>query len=321
MLAGLIFFVAPLALLVAAGVISAARARRQVWTPAAGLALVSTVVWLVYVGLYQHETPCDGGATRCPTVYGYDAPLPDEHPAGILLLVAGFAVPAACIGWRRLVPPLTTGAALALVPTVLAWWTAPRGDNDGLWTLIFWFLPLLGGLAAVVVAVAERITVARRRSPSEHGTFAVATPSDRLAALAIDVGIVGGVLVVPLTALSHAKLEIAAGVVGVAAATTYLAVPVAWKGRTLGQWLVGLFVMDARTNRPLPLLRAILRSVVVVVEVALLPSLVFAVPAVIELAVLSASGRTLTDRLLRTSVLSDRRPAGAPSVPAGLELQ
>lgn len=52
MVQGLIFFVTPLAVLVAAGVIAATRQRRQAWTSAAVLALVSTVVWLVYVGLY-----------------------------------------------------------------------------------------------------------------------------------------------------------------------------------------------------------------------------------------------------------------------------
>ncbi len=94
-------------------------------------------------------------------MYGYDAPLPDEHVAGIVLLLAGFAVPALWVGWRRLAPPLTTGASLAVGPTVLAWWTAPRGDNDGLWALVFWFLPVLGGLAAVLAAVAERVGTAR----------------------------------------------------------------------------------------------------------------------------------------------------------------
>jgi hypothetical protein len=253
-------------------------------------------------------------------VYGYDALLPDEHLAGILLLVAGFAVPAACVGWRRLVPPLSAGAALALGPTVLAWWTAPRGDNDGLWVLIFWFLPFLGVLAAGVVAVTGLIAAARRRAPSPHRTFTIASPSERLAALAIDVGAVGGLLMAPLTALSHTNLEIVAGVLGIAVATTYLAVPVAWKGRTLGQSLLGLYVMDASTNKRVPIARALLRSVVVVLEIALVPTLILAVPAVIELVVLSVSGRTLTDRLLRTSVVCDR-PLDGVSVPAGLAQQ
>lgn len=306
---GLILFAAPLAVLVTAGGISASRARRQVWISALGLVLVSTLVWLVYVGLYQHETPCDGRATRCPTIYGYDAPLPDQHLAGNLLLVAGFVVPAAFAGWRGGVPPLAAGAALALGPTVLAWWTAPRGDNDGLWALVFWFLPLLGFLAAGLVAVAALIAAARRRASSQHRTLVVATAPERLAAIAIDVTTLGAVLLAPLTALSHARLEIVAGVTGIVVATGYLGVPVAWKGRTLGQSLVGLVVVNEGTNQPVPIARALLRSLVVVLEVALVPTLVFAIPAVLELTTLSASGRTLTDRLLRTSVMSDREHA------------
>lgn len=89
MVSGLLFFMAPLVVLVAMGVITGARRPRPPWTTAVVLLLASTTVWLVYVGLYQHETPCSGKTTGCPTVYGYGAPLPDEHVAGILLLLAG----------------------------------------------------------------------------------------------------------------------------------------------------------------------------------------------------------------------------------------
>ena len=165
---GLYLFMAPLVALVAVGVYACARRPRPRWTTAVLLLLASTTVWLVYVGLYQHETPCQGEATGCPTIYGYDAPLPDGHIAGTVLLLAGFVVPALLVGWHRLAPALTTGASLALGPTVLAWWTAPRGDNDGLFPLIdqrfwhiFWYLPVLGSLAAVAAAVAERVGTAR----------------------------------------------------------------------------------------------------------------------------------------------------------------
>lgn len=309
MLAGLLFFMAPLVVLVAMGVIAAARRPQPPWTTALVLIVPSTTVWLVYVGLYQHETPCNGTSTGCPTVYGYDAPLPDEHSAGILLLLAGFAVPALWVGWRRLAPPLTTGASLAVGPTVLAWWTAPRGDNDGLWALVFWFLPALGGLAVVVAAVAERVSASRVEHDAAARELTNAPASDRLAALAIDVAIAGAALVVPLTALSHANLEVVAAVLGVAAATAYLAVPLVWKGRTLGQSLVGLFVLDSTTGRPVPAVRAVLRSVVVVLEVAAVPTVILAVPALAEWVSLAGSGRTVTDRLLGTVVLSERRAA------------
>ncbi|HEX9683517.1 MAG TPA: RDD family protein [Acidimicrobiales bacterium] len=314
MLVGLAFLMAPLIVLVVAAAIAASNGPRRTGSSAVALAVISTAVWLAYVGLYQHETPCDGRATRCPTVYGYEAPLPDEHAAGILLLLAGFALPALWAGWRRRIPPMTAGAALALGPTSLAWWTAPRGDNDGLWALIFWFLPILGAAAAVVVTVADRVGTARRQSRSRERPQTVASPSDRLAALAIDVVVIGGVLVVPLTTLSHAKLEAFAGVLGIVLAMAYMAIPLAWKGRTLGQSLVGLFVVDSRTSRSVSLTRASVRGLIVVLEVAAVPTLILAIPAFVELMALINSGRTLTDRLLGTAVLSARGAADAVPV-------
>ena len=308
MLAAGLFFIAPLVALVAMGVIAAAGQPRRPWRLALALAVTSTMVWLLYAGLYQHGTPCNGKATRCPTVYGYDAPLPDDHVAGIVLLVVGFAVPALWVGWRHLAPPLTAGASMAVGPTVLAWWTAPRGDNDGLWALVFWFLPVLGGLAAVLAAVAERVGSVRVGQAEVAPELTNARPADRLAALAIDLAVAGAALVVPLTALSRAKLEVMAAVLGVAAATAYLAVPIVWKGRTLGQSLVGLFVFDFTTGRRVPALRAVVRSTILVLELAAVPSIVLAVPALSELVLLAVSGRTVTDRLLGVVVLSERRP-------------
>lgn len=319
MLAGLVFLMAPLVVLVAVGVIAGARQPRPPWIPAGALLVSSTAVWLVYVGLYQHETPCDGGTTGCPTVYGHGALLPDEHIAGIVLLLVGFALPAVWVGWRRLLPPVTIGASLALGPTVLAWWTAPRGDNDGLWALVFWFLPALGGLAAGVAAVAQRVGTARAQHDAGARELTNARPTDRLAALAIDVAIAGAVLVVPLTTLSHEKREVVAAVLGVASATAYLAVPLAWRGRTLGQSLVGLFVLDSTTNRPVSPGRAIVRSLIVVLEVAAVPTLILAIPAAAEWISLAGSGRTMTDRVLGTVVLSERRAAERTLAPAAIE--
>lgn len=144
MILAVLVLLAPIVVLVVVGGVAAARQPRPPWRRAFVLALGSTAVWLVNVGLYEHETPCDG-KTRCPTVYGYEAPLADDQGAGFVMLLAWFLVPALWVGWRRVLPPLTAGAALVIGPTSLAWWTAPRGDNDGLWTLIFWFLPSSAG--------------------------------------------------------------------------------------------------------------------------------------------------------------------------------
>jgi len=59
------------------------------------------------------------------------------------------------------------GVGLAGPPMVLALWTAPRGDNDGLWLL---WLPLLAGLGLLLTLtawVAGR-SVRRLRRRSTH---------------------------------------------------------------------------------------------------------------------------------------------------------
>jgi len=142
-------------------------------------------------------------------------------------------------------------------------------------------------------------TVMERRS----GRRAAGLPV-RLAALAIDVVIVGAVLVVPLTAMCHAKQEIAAGVVGIGVATIYLAALVSVRGGSVGQSLVGLGVVDASTGSKLALSRALLRSLIVVVEVSLAPTLILSPIAFAELWSASVTGRSLTDRLLRTEVVT-----------------
>jgi hypothetical protein len=180
---------------------------------------------------------------------------------------------------------------------------------------VFWFLPAVGGLAAVVTAVAERVGAARRETSelTEHEEITAARLADRLAGVAIDVAVAGAVLVVPLTALSHAKLEVLAALVGITVATAYLAVPLARRGHTFGQSLVGLSVLDARTGARLPLPRASLRSLIVVLEIVGVPTFVLALPALAELLALSGSGRTFTDRVLGTSVVSSRRSAATLS--------
>jgi len=68
-------------------------------------------------------------------------------------------------------------------------------------------------------------------------------------------------------------------------------------------------VLDFTTGRPISARQAVLRSVVVVLEVAAVPTVVLAVPALVEVASIAGSGRSVTDRLLGTVVLSRRRPS------------
>jgi hypothetical protein len=60
-------------------------------------------------------------------------------------------------------PVVPTG--LLLPQFVLAPWTTPRGDNDGLWVLIFPFLGVL--FACALVAAAASSWVARRLRESQ----------------------------------------------------------------------------------------------------------------------------------------------------------
>lgn len=268
--------------LVAAGAVAARQARLYMWRSAAGLVFISTLVWLAVVGLYQHETPCAVAPTAVPRFTGTThRSRTNTSPGGCFF----WRLRHTCRVGRR--PPFDSTRdgrrCAALGPTALAWWTAPRGDNDGLWALVFWALPILGGLAGIVAAVSERIVTARPRSAGDQLTLTAATTSDRLAALVVDIALIALVLVLPLTWLSDAKREVLAGVGGLAAAATYLGIAVAVKGHSIGQSLVGLLVVDARTNGRVPVVRALPRSVVVVIEVALVPTLTFAVFAVIEL--------------------------------------
>ncbi|HET7487123.1 MAG TPA: hypothetical protein VFJ85_04290 [Acidimicrobiales bacterium] len=62
------------------------------------------------------------------------------------------------------------GAAVVVPALLLAGWTAPRGDNDGLWILWFpflaGFLVLLSVVASTTATLADRVTARRRSAPS-----------------------------------------------------------------------------------------------------------------------------------------------------------
>jgi len=165
-------------------------------------------------------------------------------------------------------------------------------------------LPLAAALWVGHAVAASRTS---RPRPPDGEAAVPATPSDRLAALAVDVAIVGAALVVPLTLMSHAKHEVAATVVGVAVATAYFAGFGAARGQTLGQSLLGLSLVDAQSMRRPTLSRAVLRSLVIVLEVAAVSTIVLSPPAIAELVSVVTTGRSLTDRLLRTRVVNKAR--------------
>jgi hypothetical protein len=80
----------------------------------------------------------------------------EEMPNGlpyVVVLLVGAAVLGLVLGGH----PLVTGALLVAPALLAAPWTAPRGDNDGLWLLIFPGLVWYGLLAAGAHWLAVRV--------------------------------------------------------------------------------------------------------------------------------------------------------------------
>ncbi len=80
---------------------------------------------------------------------------PSERPISIfiwaIILAAFFA------GLFSGAKERTIAIALALPPLILAIWTAPRGDDDGLWILIFPFLLFSGALCYCLARLGANI--------------------------------------------------------------------------------------------------------------------------------------------------------------------
>ena len=170
---------------------------------------------------------------------------------------------------------------------------------------VLW-VPFVAIPLAVVLWVGKRVAD-RRATPADEEPPRRAGPSDRVAALVIDVAIVGAVLVVPLSAMSDANQEMAAAVVGIALGTLYMAGLVAARRRTIGQAILRLAVVDARTLAPCTLARALLRSLISVLELAAAWTIILSPPAIAELVAVIATGRSLTDKLVRTCVVTASR--------------
>lgn len=194
---------------------------------------------------------------------------------------------------------------MTAMPTISAVLVVTTDDAQA--GLAVLWVPFVAIPLATVVWIGQAVAARRNRAP-DPAPFSLAGTSDRLAALAIDVAILGAALVFPLTAMSHAKYEVAAGLTGVAVATLYLTAFITTRRRTIGQSLLGLAVVDDATLEQLKPARAALRSLILVIEVAAIPSIIFSLPAIAELVSVLASGRSITDRLLETSVVTDRGP-------------
>lgn len=196
-------------------------------------------------------------------------------------------------------------AGLVVMAAVAVYAGAGMAASDdaqaGLMVLI---VPMVGVPLAVLCWIGQSVAYRRTAHRAGIGVLAAADLDTRGCALAIDVLAAGALVLAPVSMLSHAGQEVAAAALGIAAATASLALPLARRGHTLGQGLLGLRTVDAATGEPLPLARASARSLVITLEVLGTITFVLAVPAAIDLIAVAAGKRTLVDRLFRTSVLA-----------------
>jgi hypothetical protein len=246
-----------------------------------------------------------------PTARG-DAPL----LLTVVALAVGsvcFVVPAAFVALvvarHRAVRQAVTAAVTAAA--VLAGVLVATTDDAQAGLAVFWVSYVALPLALVVWLVDEVVDARRTRAGTTHGWSAPV--GDRLAALVIDIVIVGGALAVPLTGLAHAGHEVLAAVVGILVAAAYLGLLVAWRGRTVGHALVGLSVVrapDGHGERRVGVWRASVRGLIVALEVASAPTVFLVAIAGAELLAAAGDGRSLTDRVLGTRVVVGRPVSG-----------
>jgi hypothetical protein len=254
--------------------------------------VVGALAWLAYVALLPHTTLDANNLTVFGTTARYS-----ENDSIVLLPFAAMLVAAAVAGWRRVAPALSIGVAVVSVPFLLAYWTTPQGDQDGLWGLIFFMLPMLGGAAAVVAAIAGGI--AGRGEPDTVKRVA----SMRVGAIVIDAAVFGLLSWLPGKALADAGFgEIPGLVLGLAAAIAFLAVAVLISGATLGHHVFSLRVVDAAPGaRPNPV-QAIARSAIIVAEFAVAPFVV-GLTFIPEVVSIRAGNASLADAICRTRII------------------
>jgi hypothetical protein len=235
---------------------------------------------------------------------------------GLLALVTG--LPLAAIVGVLTVPPIAVAgsgrlrlavvAVMTVVATVSAGFVVTSDDAQA--SLAILWVPF----AAVPFAVATwvgRLVARRRPGPAPVVGERAASAEVRVAALLVDVVLVGTVLVWPLSTLSRDGHGVAAVVAGTAVAVGYLAGGVVVWGRSAGQALLGLRVAAVGGGR-VTLPRAVVRATIVSLEVLVHPTVVLALPAAVELLLVVNTGHSLTDRLVGTVVLEEVR-AAAPA--------
>lgn len=92
---------------------------------------------------------------------------PDQDTGHFGLLLVGLAAVAVVAGALTPHHTVLVGVTTVVVPISLAPGTAPRGDGDGLWVLVFfalaWFVPVAIGLACIAGQARARLVERGRR--------------------------------------------------------------------------------------------------------------------------------------------------------------
>ncbi len=265
----------------------------------------SAITWMAYVAMVPSGECRAGLSNGCLTLFKHEALLADNPTMAAALLVLGFAAIATWSALTSSIPALAIAALLAIVPVLLLPWSAPRGDGDGLWILAYWFIPGIAALCALLAHTARRIRAASLREPVDVQLSAKTVMlGDRLSGMAVDAVVVGLIVYWPLTSLSRSGDEAAAVLVGVLFAVSYEAVAISRFGGTLGHRLLGLKVIESSTTTVPSLARAFSRGLVVVIELLLAATVLFSVVLAIDAILVLSSGRSIGDRLTRTSVES-----------------
>jgi hypothetical protein len=130
------------------------------WNRLTAVALLGAGLWLAWSGTQAIE---DGQNS----IFG-TKPVLEEGDAALWLFPVGIGVVALIAGWLRVAKPLAIGFAATAIPLALAIVTTPRGDEDGLWALIFLMIPVFGfilaGLAGIGATVHRLDDRANRRA-------------------------------------------------------------------------------------------------------------------------------------------------------------
>lgn len=116
--------------------------------------MLGAVVWMVTMG----------SAPR----YAQGPDIDTGNPLALALGLGAVALVLGLLGPKR---PLLVGALVTAGPLLLAPVTAPRGDGDGLWILIFPMLVFLGGgtTLACQIGATLRLAWTRRHDPPHSG--------------------------------------------------------------------------------------------------------------------------------------------------------